>query len=104
MQLILSAVYHIDVPSGNIPLDEAERVMADPAVKVAIPLALGDSFQGFRLVGTTHGYTEHYGAGIGEGRLWESDSEVTIGARVAQDTGLRIGDTFESAHGLGTDD
>ena len=60
MQLILAAVYHIDAPSGNIPMDEAERVMNDRAVGKAIPMALGDSYQGFRIVGTTAEYPEHY--------------------------------------------
>lgn len=100
MQLILAAVYHIDAPSGNIPMDEAERVMNDRAVGKAIPMALGDSYQGFRIVGTTAGYPEHYEAAPGEGRLWEREGEATIGVRVAQQTGLSIGDTFESSHGL----
>ncbi len=100
MQLILAAVYHIDAPSGNIPMDEAERVMNDRAVGKAIPMALGDSYQGFRIVGTTAEYPEHYEAAAGEGRLWEREGEATIGVRVARETGLSIGDTFESSHGL----
>jgi len=100
MQLILAAVYHIDAPSGNISVDEAERIMRDRAVRKAIPLALGDSYQGFRIVGSTLDYPEHYEAAPGEGRLWEHEGEATIGARVAQETGLTVGDAFESAHGL----
>ena len=100
MQLILAAVYHIDAPSGNIPLDEAERVMNDRAVGKAMPMALGDSFQGFRVVGATTEYPEHYEAVLAEGRLWEGEGEATIGIRVAEATGLTVGDTFESSHGL----
>lgn len=100
VQLILAAVYHIDAPSGNIPMDEAERVMNDRAVGKAIPMALGDSYQGFRIVGTTAQYPEHYEASPGDGRLWEREGEATIGMRVARETGLSVGDTFESSHGL----
>ncbi len=104
MQLILSAVYHIDAPSGNIALDEAERVMNDRAVGKAIPMALGDSYQGFRVVGTTVDYPAHYEAAPDQGRLWEGNREATIGARVAKETGLGIGDTFASSHGYSADD
>jgi putative ABC transport system permease protein len=100
MQLILAAVYHIDAPSGNIPLDEAERVMSDRAVETAIPMALGDSYKGFRIVGTTSDYPGHYEADVSKGWLWTSEQEATIGFRVAQETGLSVGDTFESSHGL----
>ena len=100
MQLILAAVYHIDAPSGNIPLDEAERIMSDRAVETAIPMALGDSYQGFRIVGTTTDYPDHYHAGVSVGSRWTSEQEATIGFRVAQETGLDVGDVFESSHGL----
>ena len=49
LQIILSTVFHIDIPTGNISVAEAERVTANPAVKQAIPLALGDSFKTFRI-------------------------------------------------------
>ncbi|MBO6576917.1 MAG: ABC transporter permease [Rhodothermales bacterium] len=100
LQLILSAVYHIDAPAGNIPIDEAQRVMNDRGVELAIPMALGDSYEGFRLVGSTLDYPAHYEATPAEGRFWEAEEEATIGARVAAQTGLAVGDTFESLHGL----
>ncbi|MDD3519311.1 MAG: ABC transporter permease, partial [Chromatiales bacterium] len=100
VQLILSAVYQVDFPTGNIPLAEAERLRAHPTVREAIPLALGDSFQGQRIVGTEHAYAAHYGASIAEGRLWQAPFEATLGARAAATTGLRVGDRFFGAHGL----
>jgi putative ABC transport system permease protein len=96
LQLILSSVYHIDMPTGNIAYTEAEKWMKHPQVKTAIPLALGDNWRGFRIVGTTPAYIEHYSAQITEGRLWEKAFEAVIGASV----GLRIGDEFFGAHGL----
>jgi len=105
LQLILANVYHVDVPTGNIPLAEARKVMRHPYIAEAIPLAYGDNYELFRIVGTEPSYHEHYGAGIAEGRLYEAPFEVTVGAGVAEATGLSIGDTFYSAHGLtdGTD-
>ncbi len=102
MQLILAGVFHIDVPPGNIPLAEAERLAGHPQVAQVIPLSLGDNLDGFRIVGTTHAYPAHYGATLAEGRLWQAPMQAVLGAQVAAGTGLRLGQTFEGAHGLGT--
>lgn len=105
LQLILANVYHVDAPTGNISLEAAQQIARHPYIESAIPLAYGDNYEMFRIVGTTAAYVEHYGATVAHGRLWEAPFEVTLGARVAEATGLAIGDTFFSAHGLqdGTD-
>jgi putative ABC transport system permease protein len=100
MQLILSAVFHIDAPTGNIPLAEAKRLAQNRAVKRAIPLALGDSFRGFRIVGTTHDYVAHYGGELAAGRLWESAMEAVLGAETAKSTALAVGGKFVGSHGF----
>ncbi len=100
MQLVLSAVFHIDAPAGNIPLADAEQLARHPAVKKAIPLALGDSFQGYRIVGTNHDYPAHYGARVAAGRLWTGPMEAVLGAEVAAGARLAVGATFTGAHGL----
>jgi putative ABC transport system permease protein len=100
LQLILSAVYHADFPTGNVPLAEAERWASHRLVEQAIPLALGDSLAGFRIVGTEHGYVAHYGASLAAGRLWQAPFEATLGAAVAAATGLEVGDRFVGSHGL----
>lgn len=100
LQLILSSLYHIDVPTGNIAMEDAERVMHDPMVRQAIPLALGDSWHGFRIVGTTPDYMHHYDAKITDGVQWDEPFEAVIGADVAARGGLGVGDSFMSAHGL----
>lgn len=100
LQLILSALYHIDAPTGNISIAEAEAIMQDPAVEQAIPLALGDAYRGFRIVGTTHAYPAHFGSEPEHGRLWENPLEATLGAVAAREVGLDVGSTFYSAHGL----
>ena len=101
LQLILSSVYQADIPTGNIPLAEVERWRRHPMVDAAIPLAMGDNVAGFRIVGTEHAYPAHYDAVLAEGRLWQEPFEATLGASVANDTGLAVGDRFISSHGLG---
>lgn len=100
MQLILSTVFHLDAPTGNVPLAEARKVAELRAVKQAIPLALGDSFRGFRIVGTTQDYVEHYGGRPIAGRLWEKPMEAVLGAEAARATGLGVGGRFVGVHGL----
>ena len=100
LQLILANVYHIDAPTGNINQRAAEKVLKHPYIDSGIPLAYGDNHEGYRIVGTEHSYVAHYGATLAEGQLWAAPYEVTAGARVAENLGLHIGDTFFSAHGL----
>lgn len=101
MQLILAGVFHIDVPPGNIPLAEAAKLAQHPHVEQLIPLSLGDNFQGFRIVGTTRDYPVHYGVQLASGAWWQRPLEVVVGSQVAANTGLRLGQAFEGAHGLG---
>lgn len=100
LQLILSSVYQVDAPTGNIPLDEARRLTQNPMIKTAIPLAMGDSYRSFRIVGTTQAYLAHFGATVAQGKPFANDMEAVIGPRVADATGLKIGDTFAGSHGL----
>ena len=72
LQLVLSTVFHVDIPTGNIPIAEAARVIAQPVVKRAIPLALGDSYKTFRIVGTDAAYVDLYGAALQSGRMWNA--------------------------------
>ncbi|MBN8521669.1 MAG: FtsX-like permease family protein [Alphaproteobacteria bacterium] len=96
LQIILSSVYHVDMPTGNIPYASAQKIMKNPGVKQAIPLALGDSAHGFRIVGTTKAYADHYDIALAEGTFWDAPFEAVVGA----DTGLKTGDQFQGAHGL----
>src|SRR5690349_11694286 len=100
LQLILCSVFHVDFPTGNIKLNEAERIAKNRLIKNAIPLALGDSYQSYRIVGTNEAYATLYNGTLASGVLWKNNLEVTIGATVAEITKLKIGDQFSSAHGL----
>ncbi|MDR1258070.1 MAG: ABC transporter permease [Tannerellaceae bacterium] len=100
LQLILSGLYHIDYPVGNIDYAEATELSKHPLIKQAIPLALGDNYKGFRIVGTNTAYPALYKGQTEAGRLWQKDFEVTIGSKVAARTRLTIGDRFSGIHGL----
>lgn len=100
LQLILCNIFHVDFPTGNINLKEAERIAGNRLIKTAIPLALGDSYQAYRIVGTTKEYAELYNAELEKGDWWNNEMEVAIGANVAEALKFSIGSTFESTHGL----
>ena len=100
LQLVLSSVFHIDVPTGNVPLSELRDIARHPMVAGVIPLSLGDAYRGFRIVGTTPAYVDHYAGRLAAGRLWERSMEAVLGSRAARVTGLRTGSSFIGAHGL----
>ncbi len=106
LQLILSSMYHIDSPTGNIPIKSAKALMnpKHPLIEQAIPLSMGDSHQGYRIIGSTYDLVDLYEGKVGAGKLWAKDMEVTIGATVADKLGLKLGDGFYSSHGLIIDD
>jgi putative ABC transport system permease protein len=100
LQLILSAVYHVDVPTGNIPLDTVGQLRANRLVRKVIPLGLGDNVQEFRIVGTEPALIDHYGGRLASGTLWSDKMQVLVGAEVARRTNLAVGSKFFGAHGL----
>ncbi len=106
LQMILSSMYHIDAPTGNISIKEVKPFLnpKHPLVKLAVPLSLGDSYKSFRIIGTTHEYVDSIFKGsVATGKRWEGLYEVTIGATVASKTSLKIGDQFHSSHGFADD-
>lgn len=100
LQLVLSAVFQADIPTGNIPLDEAATILRSPMVESGAPVALGDSVSSFRIVGTTPDYLRLYGAALARGRLWQRPMEAVLGAETVRHLRLAIGDSFAGAHGL----
>jgi putative ABC transport system permease protein len=103
LQLVLSSMYHIDNPTGNIKLQEflafANSMVGRQQIKKYIPISSGDSHKGYRIIGTTHDYAKLYKASVAEGKLWQEKYEVTIGSVVAERLNMKVGDTFHSAHG-----
>jgi putative ABC transport system permease protein len=99
LQLILSSVYQVDSPTGNISYDSAKVWMNHPFVEKAIPLAFGDNYRGFKILGTTTDYLAKYNAKVVDGVLFEKNFEVVVGAELAQKLNLKVGDEFYGSHG-----
>lgn len=100
LQLILSSLYQVDVPTGNIPLSTLAALRRDPTVGQVIPLAQGDSFRGYRIIGSEPAYIDLYGGRLAAGRIWAAPYETVIGSEVARRTGARVGQKFVGSHGL----
>lgn len=100
LQLILNSIYHVDYPTGNIPLEEAKKVASNPVVKMAVPLSMGDNYQGFRIIGTDSNFLSLYQMEFSKGRWASKNFEAVIGAYVASEKKLGIGDRIVGAHGL----
>ena len=101
MQLILAGVFHLDVAPGNIPLAVVNELATNPLVAQLIPISLGDSVKGFRIVGTTPAYPAHYQAVLAAGVMWNGPMQAVLGAQVARDAALAVGGRFAGSHGLG---
>ncbi|MBA3901061.1 MAG: ABC transporter permease [Bacteroidetes bacterium] len=100
MQLILSSIYHADFPTGNIKLGDAMALVKHPYVKQAVPISIGDSYNGYRVIGTDEGFLSLYDLSLKKGNLFKEEFEAVVGAEAARDLNLTIGSNFYSAHGL----
>lgn len=100
LQLVLSTIWHIDIPTGNIDLKTANKIKKHPQIKQTIPISLGDSYKNFRIVGTNPSYIKNFEASFHSGNIWQNTMEAVIGYKVAKNTNLKIGDHFYGNHGL----
>lgn len=106
LQVLLSTVFGIGSPNGAVKLETFETWKAHPAVKWAVPFALGDSHRGFRVVGTTEEFYARYRfrsdgkVTFAQGRAPKADDEVTIGSEVAERLKYTIGSSVVVVHGL----
>ena len=100
LQLILASVYHIDSPTGNISLKEAEKVSKNRMVGSSIKLLYGDNYKGFRIVGTEKKFIDLYKGTIKEGKEWNNPYEVLVGSKVYGKLKINLGDNLVSSHGL----
>lgn len=114
LQLVLNTVYHLSQPVENLPYRYYKEFLTDgdhpgkfaKYVDVAVPLCLGDSYEQFRVVGTTPAMFEAWAPyqvyEFAEGRNFEQDHffEAVIGSVVARVTKLKVGDEFQPTHGI----
>ena len=96
LQLVLSTVYHIDIPTGNISYNKVKKYLNSPQIEYSIPLALGDNWNGYRIVGTNYDYIKHYKGQLEDGREWNKNFEIVAGSSVK----IKINDEIKGAHGL----
>jgi len=99
LQLVLSAVYHADSPTGNLAASEWARWRAHPLVGEVVPLAMGDFVLGYRLVGTTSELADFFELSVEQGSWWEVEATVVLGASVARELGVGIGAPLVATHG-----
>jgi putative ABC transport system permease protein len=106
-QLVLNAVFLQDASPGNLPREFSEKLALDPRTRLTVPLAMGDYYRGFPVIGTTRAILEVRSSPssplwlqVAEGRWWEEAFEAVLGARVAEESGLGLGDVFRTAHGV----
>ena len=100
LQLILSAVYHIDSPTGNISVEDAEKIKNNRMVGSSIDLLYGDNYKGYRIVGTEQKFLDLYNAKIKEGKKWDEPFEVVVGSKIYSKFNIKIDDELVSSHGL----
>ena len=105
--LLLSSVFHIGSAENSISWESFEAISRNPQVRWAIPLSLGDSHRGYRVLGTNDDYFNHYLYGRGRslqltaGQRFAADHEMVLGSEVAEKLGYKIGDHVVVSHGSG---
>lgn len=108
VQTLLSTVFHLGFPTSNLGESAQARVSEHPAVEWTVPLLLGDTHRGYRLIGTSSAFFERYryrggtNLRMAQGEWFASAEEAVIGAEAARNLGYRVGSTFVAAHGAGS--
>jgi len=106
IQLLLYSVFRIGNATNNISWESYSSIAAHPSVAWAIPISLGDSHRGFRVMGTSSQYFEHYRYGekqklvLAQGKPFQNVFDAVLGADVAKALGYKLGDELILAHGL----
>ncbi|MDB6021112.1 MAG: hypothetical protein JWQ04_969 [Pedosphaera sp.] len=108
LQLVLNAIFHLEASPGNLAWADYQDIKNNPSVETAIPIAVGDNYLGYRLVGTLPELFEkveyapgkHYAVQPGGNFFDPGRREAVVGSFVAQKLGLKLGDTFHPYHGL----
>lgn len=108
LQLVLNTVFHLETSPGNIPWSKYESLKNNKNVELAVPYAVGDNYQGYRLVGTTPELFDKFEYTKGKtfefqkgGKVFNPNRrEAVVGSYVAQKTGLKRGSVFNAYHGL----
>ena len=107
IQLLLYSVFRIGNATNNISWESYREIADFPRVRWTVPVALGDSHRGFRVMGTSKGYFEHYryarteSLAFATGGVFDDVFDAVLGAEVAERLGYALGDSLVVAHGVG---
>ena len=107
INLLLYSVFRIGDPTNNVRWASFQAIAAHPQIAWTVPLSLGDSHRGFRVLGTTRDYFQYYRYGRSqrlqwvEGREFVEVFDAVLGAEVAERLGYRLGQSMVIAHGAG---
>lgn len=100
-QLILNTIFYYDNPIANIDISYYEDLQKDIKVKSVVPIGMGDNYSNYRIIGTSTAFFEDTDSyHFSEGGIFVEEGDAVLGSTVAKVTGLKIGDTFVSSHGL----
>ena len=112
LQLVLNAIFHLEDSPGNIGPADVEQARNNPNIELALPIAVGDNYKGYRLIGTTddlfdrveYAPGEKYQLEAGGKRFTTGEKEAVVGSFAAKQLHLKVGDTFHPFHGLQYDE
>ena len=106
LQLLLYTIFHMGSPTANVTYESYDKIKKHPAVAWTIPISLGDSHRGFRVVGTNEDFYREYRyrqdrrIEFAQGRAPDDVFDVAVGSDVAQRLGYRLGDRIVVTHGI----
>jgi putative ABC transport system permease protein len=108
LQLVLNSIFHLEASPGNLAWQDFLDIQKNPSVELAVPLAVGDNYRGYRLVGTTpdlfakaeYAPGKHFDLQSGGNWFDPGRREAVVGDFVARKMNLKVGDTFHPFHGL----
>jgi len=104
LDLVLCCALHVAEPRGLVSLAAASAAVRSPMIRAEAPIALGDNVDGWRIVGTIPALLDIYHAHFASGAIWTDKLQAVAGATAARELGLKLGDSFVSAHGLADSD
>ena len=100
LDLVLCCALHVSDPRGLVPVKAAMGAVANPMIRTAAPIALGDNVDGWRIMGSTPAILGVYRAKIASGQMWTDKLQAVLGASAARALNFKLGDSFVGAHGL----
>lgn len=100
LQLALATVWHLDIPNQNIKYQDYQKIKKNRNIKKSLPIALGDNYKNYRIIGTHSNYLSFFNMKLAAGENWHEPMQAVIGSEIAAKLKLQIGDNFVSNHGI----